>query len=245
MPVRVGEPVAANISGIAMTLLGVGELNAPAQAIWTSVTRDFYLEIYNNRRRNLLLRGGGGRQQRNLQVQGVSDLDTIVKYVDQGVTADGNTIIYDQEISYTSISEADVLDVIVEPFNDPDVVTAYVNDLKAADGVAFGGLTGVEAPNVQEPPDDDDDGLSGAAIGGICAGGAVLLIAGGYFLMRGNGGGGTHERLPASNEPPATFSALQSEEVSTMEDPNLGRVAGSGEPGSMLDVGDQRYEYGF
>ena len=209
-------------------MVGVGTLDAAAQTLFMSVTKEFYEEtVY-----------GGGSRRRLQAVQGVSDFTTTVRYRDQEVVDDGNTVEYEQDIAYVSTTEATPFDVIRQPFNDAALSASYVEQLRTQGGAAFAGLTSVEAPAIK-PRSDDDDGLGTGAIAGIIVGAVVLLAVGIFLVMRSNQGG-THAQLnERDNAPPATFSALQSEEVSTMDDHGIHR-AGTGETGSILDVGDQR-----
>ena len=210
-------------------------MNAAAQTVFMSVTKDFYEETAYNvdeRRRRL----------RRLQaVQGVSDFTTTVRYRDQQVSDEGNIVTYEQDIAYLSTTEATPFDVIRQPFNDATLSSIYVEQLRSEGGDDFAGLTSVEAPAVAAPrdDDDDDDGLGTGAIVGIIVGAVALLAIGLFIVMRSNNNDGHAQLNDRDNSPPATFSALQSEEVSTMDDHGM-IGTGTGESGSILDVGDQR-----
>ena len=204
-------------------------MNAAAQTVFMSVTKQFYEgSVYND----------DGR--RRLQaVQGVSDFATTVRYRGQEVGAEGNTVEYEQDIEYVSTTQATPLDVIRQPFNNATLSSIYVEQLRSQGGESFAGLSSVEAPVVVAPRSDDDDGLGTGAIVGIIVGAVALCAIGLFIVMRSNNNDGHEQLNERENSPPATFSALQSEEVSTMDDHGLNR-AGTGESGSILDVGDQR-----
>ena len=169
----------------------------------------------------------------------MSDFSTTVRYVNQRETDQGVVVEYQQDLKYVSTTEARPLDVIRQPFEDDDLSAIYVNQLKASGSPEFADLESVSPPESLEGDDDDDGGLSTGALVGIIVGAAAAVAIGIFLVMRSNRGG-SHEQLnERDNSPPATFSALQSEEVSTMDDQGIGR-AGTGETGSILDVGDQR-----
>ena len=229
-----GERRTESVLGVTITLVDVGEFSVVDQSNFALATQEFYETIYP--------KSGSSRRQRHLRrlqvVPGVTDLTTTIKYRGQNVAGNTNTITYDQDVTYTSVTAANVFSIIRGPFDDEALASQYT-DLLQARGGAFAEISDVQQPVNQRNNDDDDGGLSGGAIGGIIAAGVVLFAVGVYLMVRSSGSR-THTRMSASgNEPPASFSVMQSEEVSTMDDANIVR-AGTGDTGSMMDHGDQR-----
>jgi hypothetical protein len=233
-PDPVGTPVDETITGIQITLTGMGNLDATAQTVFVSTTSNFYRNLYPS----------SLTRRRQLQaVEGISDFDTSILYRGQSVGANANTITYDQRVTYVSTTTATATNVILEPFRDAGLADTYLFQLQANGGATFANLTGVTAPFVVEDREEDDggDGLSGGAIGGIVAGAVVAMAIVACIIMRASSGedrgyvSGNDEELPTRN-----FSPLDSEEVSTIDDLGIGK-ANTNDTGSLLDVGDQRY----
>jgi hypothetical protein len=232
-PAPVGTPVDETITGIQITLTGVGNLDATAQTVFVSTTATFYRNLYPS----------SSTRRRQLQaVEGISDFDTSISYRGQSVGADANTITYDQRVTYVSTTTATATNVILEPFSDAGLADTYLFQLQANGGATFANLTGVTAPFVVDDREEDDGGggLSAGAIGGIVAGAVVAMAIVACIIMRASGGedrgyvSGNDEELPTRN-----FSPLDSEEVSTIDDLGIGK-ANTNDTGSLLDVGDQR-----
>lgn len=201
--------------------MGVGNLDAQAQITFLSETREFYLAVYAP--------GEGGRRLQ--KVEGITNFDTTIRELSQGVSAEGNTLTYTQDVEYTTVDNASPLSVIRNPLNDQTLLDVYLNLLKASGEEAFDSLTAIDPSPPAGPGDDDDgdDGLSTGAIAGIAAGGAVLLAIGGYMLLRSRDAD-SHERLNGNeNEPPVSFSAVQSEEVSTIDQRSTPAETGYGD----------------
>lgn len=160
-------------------------MDAVAQSVFMDVMREFYQEIYPSPAQRL--------RRRSLQVvPGVTNLDTTIKIRSQQVTSDGNTVIYDQDVSYSSATEALALDVIVSPFYDDFVVELYVQKLKEQGGDIFGDLASVNQPELlpagpSGTPDSVDGGRGGdssrigTSMGGIIGAIGALVVV--FFVV--------------------------------------------------------------
>ena len=198
-----------------------------------------YYQTQETRHRNL---------RRSLeQKRQINQVDTSVVFRNQELVTleDGDKVLrvtYDQNITFTkptgsSISASDVL---LEPFDDPATVDAFVTALEASDE-DFEGLTSVSSPELAsgEGEEGDSNTFTIAIIIGVVA--AVVAVSVCLFItlrMRNKDppSQGPHEPLPSTIEPMHKNPSMDHEEVSAFSDPMT-----MGSKSANLRNGDQRY----
>ena len=187
--------------GITMRLTGVGQLSEESLSAFEDSTEDFYRAKYQSI---------STPSRRWLQATaGVTNFETTVTVQGQSPSNGGNTITYDQTISFVpvsgeSVSTSDAQNMLATPLKDEQGRQDYVNKLKEKDPV-FEAVTADE-PTVPLPEktsgnDDkdkdvpldatsDDDGgfpvliVVIIAVGVCCCGGAA---AAGFYLTKRRG----------------------------------------------------------
>ena len=157
-----------------MRLNGAKELTPEARLAFEKATEEFYRSIYQN----------PNQRHRHLQDSGFTRFDTDVTATDQDLDALGNTITYDQSISF--VSEGDRFDegtskeLIMEPLSNEKQSQMYLSMLKE-ENAEFDTVTGVESDSTLIQPKQSDDSSKNLVliivpiVGGLlcccCAGG--------------------------------------------------------------------------
>ena len=116
----VTNDVIATFQNFQLTFSNVGTLNSEAQADFVDATQDWYNALYASRRRSLA---------RVLQAQGITQFSTSLVFRAQSVSESGNTLTYDQTVSYQEEENGAAintpLDIILSPFDNQDLVAEY------------------------------------------------------------------------------------------------------------------------
>jgi len=175
-------------TGISMRLTGVGltPLTAETKTVFEAVTEDFYRNAYRS-----------ARARRRLQF--VESFDTDVTVIRDRVDSTGNTITYDQTLSFTaemgSLDEIFAADILLVPLSGKELQQIYLQALKTGNE-AFGGVTAVTTPSLPEPnfTVEEDSGeidmllLIFITIGGVLLFGACFVAI--VLVRRCSGDGG-------------------------------------------------------
>lgn len=163
-------------SDLSMRLQGGKPLNAESRAAFETATEDFY----RNNFRNANTVGG-----RHLQDVEFSSFDTDVKVTGESVDVTGNTVTYDQSVTFASttgpIGKEITREIILEPLYDEEKQSDFIQLLQENDA-DFESVTDAETQSRSHRSSKSDDSDKGlliiiiAAAAGLvcccCAGGA-------------------------------------------------------------------------
>ena len=191
-----------DFSDIEMFLAGAPQLSfAAVEALGASIVA-FYSKTYAD-----------STTQRRLQSMGVTNFQTTVRVTGDAPTTEGNTVTYDQTISFVpsngeTVSGSEARDILLSPFQDNANKKEFEDILKSSDP-SFAGVTAVDAPKVPLPDnagtdpekDDDNDGNMTLIIILVVVG--VILCccsAGSYVYLKRRSGSATIPKDENANE---------------------------------------------
>ena len=191
-----------DFSDIEMFLAGAPQLSfAAVEALGASIVA-FYSKTYAD-----------STTQRRLQSMGVTNFQTTVRVTGDAPTTEGNTVTYDQTISFVpsngeTVSGSEARDILLSPFQDNANKKEFQDILKSSDP-SFAGVTAVDAPKVPLPDnagtdpekDDDNDGNMTLIIILVVVG--VILCccsAGSYVYLKRRRGSATIPKDENANE---------------------------------------------
>lgn len=159
-----------DFTGLTIRLEGGAPFTSESRRAFEEATEEFYRETFGNANGTRRLQGS---------TSGFSSFNTDVEATGEAPDARGNTITYNQTISFES-SDGDSLDresaekLILRPFSDPEQVQEYIETLQEKDS-DFLSVQAVES-NPKNSRENDDTDKGPWLLIGIITGGALVCI---------------------------------------------------------------------
>ena len=189
------DPQTHNFTGLSMRLTGMNALTTASRSAFETATEEFY-------KKGMESSAGSSSVQRRLQ--DIADFDTSVTVTGEQPDNTGNTIIYNQVLTFTTIgsniSESAARDALLNPLSSEDGKQEYLALLRGS-SEEFEDVTSVDSPSLPESDrsvspasDDDSDGSSSivlivAIVCSLCFCCCVCACVGMVFFRNKDGGG--------------------------------------------------------
>ena len=179
-------------SDLAMRLEGGKQLTPESRAAFEKATEAFYRNRFSST-----------DSRRHLQGVKFSSFDVDVTVTGESLDALGNTITYNQTVSFIStsgsIDESTTRELILEPLEDEKQREEYIQLLQENDS-DFASVTGAESTS-DRSAESEDSGSGLIVIIIAVAGGLVCCCCAGYTFMKGRGGSNKAKDFERGDDP--------------------------------------------